>query len=334
MNAERILLFIIGLSCLPLAAQQNLPSNLRKTGAEVVSAFEPQRAAMQKCSAVLVSGRKELVYGVVVSSDGLILTKASEVQGITDLEATVDRTRYKDAKVIAIDPVWDVALVKVDAEGLEPVTYAPTSAVPQGTWVVMNGATTRRSRRVLAGIISANAREIPAEGGAALGVALSGDKKLEIGKVQEGSGAEDAGLKKGDVIIEIAGAKVKKIEDIAEVLKDRKAGTVVKIRYERDGGEFEAEVRLAAKGELFGDEMQSRNDVMSGDFSKRRSGFPKVLQTDIICYSHSVGGPLLDLDGRCLGMNIARANRAETFVIPLEELKEIDARLRETAAKG
>ena len=121
-NAERILPLIISLSCLPLAAQQNLPSNLRKTGAEVVSAFEPQRAAMQKCSAVLVSGRKELVYGVVVSSDGLILTKASEVQGITDLEATVDRTRYKDAKVIAIDPVWDVALVKVDAEGLEPVT--------------------------------------------------------------------------------------------------------------------------------------------------------------------------------------------------------------------
>ena len=40
-----------------------------------------------------------------------------------------------------------------------------------------------------------------------------------------------------------------------------------------------------------------------------------------------VGGPVLDLDGRCIGMNIARANRAESFAIPVEDLKEIAGRL-------
>jgi serine protease Do len=40
-----------------------------------------------------------------------------------------------------------------------------------------------------------------------------------------------------------------------------------------------------------------------------------------------VGGPLLDLDGRCIGMNIARANRAESYAIPAEELKELAERL-------
>jgi S1-C subfamily serine protease len=34
-----------------------------------------------------------------------------------------------------------------------------------------------------------------------------------------------------------------------------------------------------------------------------------------------VGGPLLDLDGKCIGMNIARVNRSETFAIPAAELQ-------------
>ena len=84
----------------------------------------------------------------------------------------MDRTNYEEVKLLAIDPAWDVALVKIEAEGLIPVVYAPTSDVPQGTWVVANGATTRTTRRVLAGIVSAKIREIPAAGGAALGVVL------------------------------------------------------------------------------------------------------------------------------------------------------------------
>ena len=63
----------------------------------------------------------------------------------------------------------------------------------------------------------------------------------------------------------------------------------------------------------------------------RRSGFPRVLQHDILGSSKIVGGPLLDLDGRCLGMNIARANRAESFAIPVEDLKDIAARLLKQA---
>jgi serine protease Do len=66
---------------------------------------------------------------------------------------------------------------------------------------------------------------------------------------------------------------------------------------------------------------------MSGDYSKRRSGFPRVLQHDVQGNRVTVGGPLLDLEGRCIGMNIARANRAESFAIPLEELRDVISRL-------
>lgn len=332
-NANRIFSVVSAFLLLPAAGQQSLDSAYRTTGAAVVAAFEAQRQVLQTSSAVMHDGRNEIGYGVVISPDGHILAKASEVTGVTGLAITVDQTKYREVKVLVVDPEWDVALLKVEASGLVPVVFAATSAVPQGTWVVANGATSRTARRLLAGIVSAKIREIPATGGAALGVVLDAKAKtLEIETVNEKSGAKEAGLQKGDVIVSIEGRKLKKIEEIAEVLKDRKAGSTVKLVYRRNGVEATVAVRLAARGEMFTEQM-TRNDEMSGDFSPRRSGFPKVLQHDILGSRKVTGGPLLDLDGHCIGMNIARANRAESFAIPVENLKEIAGRLLKQAGK-
>jgi S1-C subfamily serine protease len=326
-NAERFLLPAAILLLGHAHAQQNLESAYRTTGPAVVAAFEPQRAVLQTSSAVLMDGRRESGYGVIVSDTGHILVKASEFAELKDPSVTVDRTNYPEIEKLAEDPAWDVALIKIDARDLVPVVYAPTSAVPQGTWVVTNGATSRSKRRLLAGIISAKIREIPAAGGAALGIVLDAKADgLVIDEVNEKSGAKDAGLEKGDVILRIEDKPVEKVADIAKILKDRKAGSIVKLTYKRGDVEATIEVRLAARGEMFTEQM-NRNDMMSGDFSKRRSGFPRILQHDIFGSSRFVGGPLLDLEGRCIGMNIARANRAESFAIPVEDLREIADRL-------
>jgi len=310
-------------------ADQSLETAFRTTGPTVLAAFDAQRQVIQKSSAIIYDGRTEAICGVVISSDGFILTKASELKTIKKLAVTVDEKKYPEAKIIATDDQWDVALIKIDASDLTPVIYAPTSAVPQGTWVVANGTTTRTHRRVLAGIISAKIREIPTAGGGALGVKLKlGAQELEIDDVQEKSGAKEAGLQKGDVIIAIEGKPVAKLEDLTAVLKDRKAGTSAKLTYRRGQEEKSADVRLMARSEM--SEEMNRNDAMSGSFSERRSGFPRILQHDILGAKSITGGPLLDLDGRCLGMNIARANRAESFAIPVEDLKALAARLLKT----
>jgi len=310
-------------------ADQSLETACRTTGPTVMAAFDAQRQVIQKSSAIIYDGRSEAICGVVISPDGFILTKASELKTIKKLAVTVDEKKYSDVKILAADALWDVALIKIDASDLSPVIYAPTSAVPQGTWVVANGTTTRTQRRVLAGIISAKIREIPTAGGGALGVKLKPDsQELEIDDVQDKSGAKDAGLQKGDVIIAIDGKSVAKLEDLAAVLKDRKAGTTAKLTYRRGQEEQFAAVRLMARNEM--NEETNRNDAMSGLFSERRSGFPRILQHDILGAKSTVGGPLLDLEGRCLGMNIARASRAESFAIPVEDLKALAARLLKT----
>ena len=322
-NADFLAVFAaVSMGCGVAFAQTSLETNYRTTGDAVVAAFAPQQEVIQKSSAVIYQGRKEIAYGVVLTADGYILTKASEIEGISELEARVDKELFENVEVVITDAIWDVALVKVDATDLVPVTYAPDSKLSQGAWVVVNGVTSRTKRRVLAGVISANAREIPAAGGAALGVQLSEAKdKLEIKEVGEGSGAEAAGLKQGDLIKAVEGKEVSEISELAKILEKKKAGETVTVTVSREGKKFELEVTLSAKGEVF--ENKSRNDQMSGDFSKRRSGFPRIIQHDILAAAKTMGGPVIDLKGRVVGMNIARVNRCETFAIPVEDLKEI-----------
>ena len=314
-------LLVVGPLCY---GQQSLEYAFRMTGPEVTAAFEDQRQVLQTSSAVIMDGRTEAIFGVVTSADGHVLTKASEFETLKKPEVVIDKTRYEEVKLLGKDARWDVALLKVAAEGLKPVEYA--DAEPEmGTWIVVNGATTRFQRRALAGIVSAKPREISVEGGAGLGVVIDFKaKQPTVESVQKGSGAEEAGLQKGDVIVRIADKNIESMKDVVEVMKDRKAGEIVKVAVKRGKEGKEFNVRLASKAEMFrSPEMMSRNDQMSGDFSKRRSGFPRVIQHDVIANSKSMGGPIINLDGKCVGMNIARANRAETFGIPARELRRL-----------
>jgi len=253
------------------AAAQNLESALRRDGATVI-----------------YDGRRSVAYGTVVSADGLVLTKASEVKDAKSLAVRIDDREFRAVQVVATDSAWDLALLKVEAGDLVPVKWSEQADIAQGTWVVANGATSRARRRALAGIVSAKAREIRPAGGAGLGVILDADAKLlRIAEVLDGGGGKAAGLKKGDVILTLEGKEVKAREDMIKGLESRKAGQTVKVVVRREEKELEFEVRLSPKAELFGDQM-SRNDAMSGHFSARRSGFPRVLQHDVLGANDSI----------------------------------------------
>ncbi len=332
MNAKRSISAALILAG-SVAGAQTLESTYRTNGPAVHASFESVRGVLQSTSAVIKRGRKEIVYGTVISADGYLLTKASELGDGTGLTVTIGDKVYPDPVKLAEDPAWDVALLKIDADGLVPVSPALDLPEPErGTWVVANGATTRALRRVQVGIISANAREILPAGGAVLGVTLEEkSKKLVITEIHEGGGAEAAGVEAGDLIVAAGGQPVADREELGKVIEKLRVGDDLDLTVERKGEQLDLKVRLAGRADLFGEEM-SRNDAMSGRFSERRSGFPRVIQHDIIADRHRIGGPVLDLDGRCLGMNIARANRCETFAIPAGDLRSLADRLIAQAA--
>ncbi len=332
MNAKRSISAALILAG-SVAGAQTLESTYRTNGPAVHASFESVRGVLQSTSAVIKRGRKEIAYGTVISADGHILTKASELGDGSGLTVTVGEKIYPDPVKLAEDPGWDVALLKIEAEGLVPVSLALDLPDPErGTWVVANGATTRDLRRVQVGIISANAREILPAGGAVLGVTLEEkSKKLVITEIHEGGGAEAAGVEAGDLILAAGGQPVANREELGKVIGKLRVGDDLDLTVERKGERLDLKVRVAGRADVFGEEM-SRNDAMSGRFSERRSGFPRVIQHDIIADRHRIGGPVLDLDGRCLGMNIARANRCETFAIPAGDLRSLADRLITQAA--
>lgn len=306
---------------------ETLETEYRTNGALMHGLLERSKQALLEFSAVVYDGREELAYGLVVAENGYVITKASEVSEAKSLKLRIGSTQFDSVEIVATDAAWDVCLLKTEATGLKVANFADNSQVEQGSWVIANGATTRTERRPQLGIISANAREIRAEGGAVLGIEIKDDKGgLLIGEIPEMSGAYRAGLRKGDKILKIADQKITKREDVPEIMKDRRVGEKIAVLYERKGKEATVEVELMGRADTFGAE-QTRNDTMSGDYSKRRSGFPRVLQHDVQGNRRTTGGPLLDLDGRCIGMNIARANRAESFAIPVEELRDVISRL-------
>ena len=304
-----------------------LPSEQRKTNKLMQAALSPVQKYLQESSAVIYDSKKRVsfVYGTIVSSDGLILTKASLLDKVEEFYIRVGKERYKEPTILNKNEIWDLALVKIEAEGLIPVKLDGNSEVALGTWTVSNGASDRKTRRPRPGIISANKREIKGERGI-LGIMFKmEDDKITITKVIEKSAAEKAGLEKGDQIIGVNGKDLSNDKEFKTEMKENFLGDLITLKIQRDEEVLEVEAELMAPPE-------TRNDSMSGNISERRGDFPMVLQHETMLSARSVGGPLFTLDGRFLGMNIAAANRVEAFAIPVENLLSTLAEMK--AASG
>ena len=66
-----------------------------------------------------------------------------------------------------------------------------------------------------------------------------------------------------------------------------------------------------------------------GPLSENRKDFPNALQHDLTLRPNECGGPLIDLDGKLVGVNIARGGRVKSYAIPTEDLKAVIAKLND-----
>ncbi len=98
--------------------------------------------------------------GVIISSDGYIVTNNHVVNGATDITVTLnDRKNYK-AKVVGSDPNTDLALIKIDAKNLPVMPVGNSDEARLGQWVLAVGYPLNLDVTVTQGIISAKSRNI------------------------------------------------------------------------------------------------------------------------------------------------------------------------------
>lgn len=96
--------------------------------------------------------------GVIISSDGYIVTNNHVVEGASELEITLHNKGKLIAKVIGTDPSTDIAVLKVDAKDLPAITFGNSDAIKVGEWVVAVGNPFNLESTVTAGIVSAKGR--------------------------------------------------------------------------------------------------------------------------------------------------------------------------------
>ena len=101
--------------------------------------------------------------GFVISADGYILTNAHVVEGADEVDVKLTDKREFIAKVIGSDKRTDIALLKIDASGLQPVKFGDPGRLKVGEWVVAIGSPFGFENSVTAGIVSAKGRSLPEE---------------------------------------------------------------------------------------------------------------------------------------------------------------------------
>jgi len=98
--------------------------------------------------------------GVIVSREGYILTNDHVVEGVSEIHVTLADGRVTTGKVVGTDPDTDLAVVRISATGLTPITFGQSDHARVGDVVLAIGDPFSVGQTVTMGIISAVGREI------------------------------------------------------------------------------------------------------------------------------------------------------------------------------
>jgi serine protease Do len=141
---------------------------------------------------------------------------------------------------------------------------------------------------------------------------------VKITSVAPRSAASRAGLLVDDLILSIQGTPIPDQDALAALLATLKVGDSITIKLVRQGKEMELKATLEQRGP--GPPGRPDQNLMGSELSGRRTGFPTYFQSDTVIRPKDCGGPICDLEGRVLGINIARAGRVESYSIPTEAI--------------
>ena len=99
--------------------------------------------------------------GVIIRNDGYIVTNNHVIEGATKIEVTLNSNQTYPATLVGADPATDVALLKIDAQGLPVIPFGDSDKLRLGEWVIAIGSPYDLRSTITAGIVSAKGRSMP-----------------------------------------------------------------------------------------------------------------------------------------------------------------------------
>lgn len=287
-------------------------------------AIQPALATAAKSTVRVWAGSRRLAYGTVVGNGSRILSKWSELARATG-ELRVDAgNEQRVVKLVGVYENEDLAVLEIEGKPLTPVVWS-FETPPIGGFIA---APQPDGKLAAFGVVSVAERNLRDTDLAFLGVVGElgfSEQGVKIKEVAEGSGALTAGLKPGNVILKVGDRSISGLLALKNALTGTTPGEKITLRVKADGGEKNVDVVLGNRPKLpeYSGARIQQMERMGGAISEVRDSFTHALQTDMRPQPNQIGGPVVDLEGRAIGITMARADRTRSFVMPASALVEL-----------
>jgi serine protease Do len=292
---------------------------------EFNESLKPLLAESAKSTVRVWSGKRLVAYGTVIGDGTQVLTKWSEVARANgNLRVESGAGDVLAAKVTGVYEDEDLAVLTTTGTPLTPVKWS-TESPALGSFL----ATPQPNGKPAAfGVVSVLERNLRETDQAYLGV--EGDPAFDgpgvkVRKVAPESGAAAAGLKPGSVILKVGERPISGVLELKNALVGVNPGSTVKLLIRSGKDEQQLDVLLGNRPDLpnFPGDRLRQMERMGGPISRVRDSFTRVIQTDMRPPPDQIGGPVVDLKGRVVGITMARADRTRSFVMPSAAVQEL-----------
>ena len=275
----------------------------------------------------VMDGKASCAYATVIDGAGHAVTKRSQLplaSAGASVELEASDGRAFTGRVVATDPALDLAFLEIDRCTLPPIQWRINQPLVPGQALLTPRLGKSAPALGFAAIESRQSERDPLSM-PYLGVRTEPATKEEceaahcgsaarVVEVVPDSGASDAGVALGDLILSIDGKELDGRMALRRVIMDHAPGDVVRVAIVRGEQRVELDATLRLRPSPDGKREGRRGNTMT-PISGVSSGFGEVLAHDAIVWPEQCGGPVLDLDGHALGLNIARFDRTSTHAL-------------------
>ena len=300
--------------------------SVTKEDRSLIEVFESITISATDSTVKVQSGDSQIAVGTIVDENGLILTKASEMRG--KLNCRLPNGDVLPAKVFGIDKENDLALLKIDAEGLSVAPLNPVGSSPErGMWLA---SPTDHNGALTVGVVGVAERKIPPSR-AFIGISMDDmkdDGGVRIVSIVDGSPAKKSKLRVDDVIVKLDDAMIKNRQELVKVIGKYSPGTDISLTVKRKDKELIIKLTLADIQRTSRMDRSRTQNSMGSRLSSRGKDFPRAFQHDMALEAKHCGGPVVDLDGQIIGINIARSGRVSSLAIPVDVVVSVIEKLK------